>query len=262
MTRFQIERVANAVLNEHDCDAPPIDVFVIARAEGIELAAGNYGEDFCGRIEFHSSVGKFLLFYPDLTEDQYPARVRFSVAHELGHYFLDQHRELLIRGAAHNSTSDFICEDQLEREADEFAAALLIPGALLKRRLTKRSFMTLAEILQTAQDCHSSATSAAIRYAQCTTEACIVVVSERDKILFWVPSEEAAAIGFKFLTKERRVPIGSPTANIRAVHREVRGGTSSSRQWFPMRAVEVDLWEEAYTLGRTGRILTLLAMKN
>jgi hypothetical protein len=260
MTPFQIERVADEVLAGHECGVPPIDVFGIARVEGIELGPGNYSNDFSGRIEYHREVGKFFLFHPDPEQVRHPARVRFSVGHELGHYFLEHHRELLIQGAAHNSTSDFICEDSLEREADEFAAALLVPGCTMTRRLVKRPFMTLSEVLRMADDCHSSATSTAIRYAKFTREACVVVVSEGGRVLFWVPSEEAGAIGFKFLSRDRLVPTGSPTAMVSGEQGGVRGGIVGSACWFPTRAREIDLWEEACPLGSTGRILTLLAL--
>jgi hypothetical protein len=45
--------------------SPPVDIFHIAREEGILLAPGHYGEEFDGRIEFHPRKGKFILFYPE-----------------------------------------------------------------------------------------------------------------------------------------------------------------------------------------------------
>jgi hypothetical protein len=260
VTPLQIERAAEEVLTAHDCCLPPVDVFAIARAEGIELAPGNFGADFSGRIEYHREVGKFFLFHPELEQATNSPRVRFSVGHELGHYFLDQHRELLIQGASHNSASDFICEDHLEREADEFAAALLIPCFAMKRKLAKRSFMTLEEVLQMADEWQSSAASSAIRYAKFTAEACIAVVSEAGRVLFWVPSDEAAAIGFKYLSKDRQIPHGSPTALVTPEQRNVRGNKVGSAGWFPQRSRESDLWEEAYPLGNSRRVLTLLAL--
>jgi hypothetical protein len=132
----------------------------------------------------------------------------------------------------------------------------------MKRRLGKRSFMTLSEVLRMADDCHSSATSAAIRYAKFTREACVVVVSQEGKVLFWIPSEEAGAIGFKFLSRDRRVPAGSPTVMVSGEEGQIREGTIGSNCWFPERSREADLWEEACPLGNTGRVLTLLALNS
>jgi hypothetical protein len=261
----QIEQDAIEVLEAHHCLAAPVDVLGIAQAEGIELAPGDYGEDFSGRIEYHSDQGKFILFHPDTALCQHPNRVRFSIGHELGHYYLEHHRELLLAGAAHNSTTDFICDEVLEREADEFAASLLIPHFALKAKMAKRSFMTLSEVLKMAEDWQSSATSAAIRYAKFTREACIVILSENEKILFWLTSEEAAALGFRFVARDRRVPVGVPTALITSgdtIQNNVKGAGVSSELWFPDRHRQSDLWEDACRLGGTGRVLTLLALSN
>jgi secreted PhoX family phosphatase len=119
--------------------------------------------------------------------------------------------------------------------------------------------MTLAEVLQMADEWQSSATSSAIRYAKFTTEACVVVLSEDGRILFWIPSDEAAAIGFKYLSKDRQIPRGSPTALAASERCGVSGGKVGSASWFPQRSREVDLWEEACPLGNSGRVLTLLA---
>jgi len=261
----QIEQVARDVLEAHGCVTAPVDVFGIAQAEGIELASGEFGDEFSGRIEYHADLGKFILFHPEPAQSQYPARVRFSVAHELGHYYLEHHRELLLAGAAHNSSADFICDETLEREADEFAASLLIPHFALKSKLAGRSFMTLAEVLKMADEWQTSATSAALRYAKFAREACIVILSERGKVLYWVASEEAAALGFRFVARDRRVPVGVPTALVGSgdlVQNHIKGAGVNSELWFPDRYRQTDLWEDACRLGGTGRILTLLSLSD
>lgn len=265
MKTAQIEQTAGEVLEAHDCRTPPVDVLGIARTEGIELAAGDYGDEFSGRIEYHADEGKFILFHPDLAFSQYPNRVRFSVGHELGHYFLEHHRELLLAGAAHNSTTDFICDEVLEREADEFAASLLIPQFALRAKMARRSFMTLAEVLKMADEWQSSATSSAIRYAKFTREACTVILSENGKILFGVTSEEAAALDFKFVARNRLVPDGVPTALVgsgKSIQNEIKGAGVGSDLWFPDRYRQTELWEESCRLGGTGRVLTMLSVSN
>jgi hypothetical protein len=189
--------------------------------------------------------------------------VRFSIAHELGHYFIEHHRELLMAGRAHNSASGFICEDEIEREADEFAAALLIPAFALKQKLARRAFMTLEEILKLANEWETSATSAAIRYAKFTPEACGVVVSQGEIIKYYIPSEEAATTGFKFMGKGRRVPPKSKAveAGLAANSRHVLAQEASSADWFSDRTQSKKIWEESFALGYTGTVLTLLAFE-
>lgn len=54
---------------------------------------------------------------------------RFTLAHELGHYFIDQHRRGLEEGKvrSHGSVVEFESELPIEQEADTFAASLLMP---------------------------------------------------------------------------------------------------------------------------------------
>lgn len=259
MPASEIERVASQVVAGWGGQIPAVDVCAIAREEGIELAPGGYGESFCGRIEFQPGFGKFILFHPDLNGAPNPGRVRFSISHELGHYFLDRHREALISGQAHNSESGFICDAVMEREADEFAAALLIPEIVLKRKLAKRGFMTLEEILRLADEWETSATSAAIRYAKYTSEACAVVISADRLVKNYIPSEDAQAIGFRFLGGARRVPEGSGAAAATASERKIISREAATSDWFSGRSAQSELWEESMALGYTGLVLTLLA---
>ncbi|MBI3867703.1 MAG: ImmA/IrrE family metallo-endopeptidase [Verrucomicrobia bacterium] len=259
----EVEQQADDVLSAYEVCTAPVDVLTIAKAEGIELAEGDYAEPFCGRIEYHREVGSFVLFHPRLETARSLGRARFSIAHELGHYFLEHHRAMLMSGGSHNSTSDFICDDALEREADGFAAALLIPSFALRQRLARRRFMTLREVLALAQEWQSSATSAAIRYARFTSEACSVVVSQDGIVQFYSPSDEARAMGFGFLRKGAPVPSRSKTfdAGKPDVANDIREGTSNTEDWFSERRFHRELWEEAFPLGGTGMVLTLLALK-
>ena len=65
-----------------------------------------------------------------------PGRFRFSIAHELGHYLL-RHRTV-----AH---IDGERSPQLERQADIFAAELLLPEAYLRADLETHTLPELAE---------------------------------------------------------------------------------------------------------------------
>lgn len=261
MKPVEIEKQADDVLAAYEVRLPPVDVLSIAKAEGIELAEGSFGESFCGRIEYHPEVKGFVLFHPRLDGSRHAGRVRFSIAHELAHYFLDHHRTLLMAGKSHNSTSDFICDNELERDADGFAAALLLPSYALRQKLTRRPFMTLREILALAREWQTSATSAAIRYARFATEGCAAVLSQDGVIRFYSASDEAAALGFRFLRSGTPVPPSSQTHEIGRGDScgDIREASTCTEAWFPDRRACHDLWEEAFPLGGTGLVLTLLS---
>jgi hypothetical protein len=74
-----------------------------------------------------------------------------------------------------------VSADPYELEADNFAAGLLMPLALC-RRLIARHDTGLAAIEALATDCRTSLTATAIRFAELTDDAVVVVISSRNTI--------------------------------------------------------------------------------
>lgn len=263
MINRAIEKLANEVRASYRQTVAPVNLNAIAEGESISLIPIEKCEGFHGRIEFLRETASFVIYYPDPNFAPSRQRIRFSIAHELGHYFIESHRELLVAGKAHNSTPGFICDNALETEADEFAAALLIPVSHIEQQLRRRSFMTLAEILKMADDWQSSARSAAIRYVRYTGEACAMVISKQGKLTRYIPSDEADANGYRF-TGLKLVPQDS------AVHRlnndpfkkGVEESHSTTKKWFPYLRDEHDLHEESFRLGGSGYVLTLLSISH
>lgn len=235
----------------------PIDLDKIIREEGdIRVRPANYGKKFDGRIEYIPKRRIFILYHP---EDITP-RVRFSIAHELGHFYIPEHRKLLLAGNSHNSISGFISDKKLEKEADEFAANLLIPQEFLRKLTLKRKFLTLKDLLEIANELQVSATAMVLRYVKTTSDRCAIILSQ-DGIpkLYW-PSEEMGYLGFEWRGR-RDIPQNSATAqaNQNQGSGEIYERAFDSSYWFSTRKKECDLWEEAFPLGYTGLVLTMLA---
>jgi hypothetical protein len=262
MNRGEVETIASKIRNVMNQKSPPVDVFQIAKEEGILLAPGDYGDEFDGRIEFHPKPCKFILFYPNIEKSKYPTRIRFSISHELGHYYLPEHRKFLIHGRFHNSKSGFVLDNELEREADYFAASLLLPENVLKEICARKKFCTLKDLIKLANIWQTSVTSAAIRYVQWASESCAVVLSRNSNVLFYLPSDDAAFRGFQWLGKQK-VALRSATVN---AHENQGSGNifeqeSNSEMWFSDRQASLKLWEEAFPLGYTGLVVTMLAFE-
>jgi hypothetical protein len=108
-------------------------------------------------------------------------RKRFTIAHEIGHYVLPGHGE---HGAICKPTD---IENwtrgakDIERQADDFAAELLIPAAVVASRLVK-SLPSLAVIENIADECSASLAASAWRYCDLTGEHCAVVWSAQGKV--------------------------------------------------------------------------------
>lgn len=130
----ELEDLANFIATENETEGLPINVASIAENNGLTYCLGDYEDYFDGMLEyedghFHIYVnnkGRFSLNTP---------RIRFSFAHELGHFFIDEHRLVLESGTSLHHPSKY-CFDQrnpVEKEADFFASSLLMPRSLFEK---------------------------------------------------------------------------------------------------------------------------------
>ncbi len=108
----------------------PVDVELLAKSLGIDVVHMNLDNDTSGMIE-RVSDGKFRI----VVNDNHPmTRKRFTIAHELGHYF--NHRHLIgdgisddraYRSADSGRYANTAIGRRQETEANQFAANLLMP---------------------------------------------------------------------------------------------------------------------------------------
>jgi len=259
LTEPQIEMLADEVVSAFGLETP-IDLERIAREEGIELVEGDYGDEFHGRIEYLAEVEAFVIYRPSIVMGQYPARVRFSIAHELGHFYIPHHREILLKGQAHYSQEGFRSKNQVEHQADTFAAALLIPTKILKDRMGRRGFLSLDQILTLAEECKASVQATAFRYTRFTREPHLALISENGKVLYGFASEQARFWGFGSV-RDFSVPDGNPTKEALEIN-GIREAKTDVKTWFPRKESNAELWEEAVQLGSSKRVLTLLSWAN
>ncbi|MFT3783536.1 MAG: ImmA/IrrE family metallo-endopeptidase [Nibricoccus sp.] len=99
----------------------------IAAQESIAFRYSSFPEDFDGILLCEQK--KFFIICNERRSARGTPRSRFTFAHELGHFFLDEHRLPLSSGKipAHFSLAEFVSDQPIEAEADLFAANLLMP---------------------------------------------------------------------------------------------------------------------------------------
>lgn len=160
--------------------AAPIDPVSIAQTEHplLRLCPGNYKDAFDGRLEYLSDQKRFLCYYNTKYDraggDGHAPRTRFSLAHELGHFFIESHHEYLRSGGhAHPSQSEFRISAPVEQQADSFAARLLMPDRLVKP-LVNQDELSIAMISELADIFRTSFVSTAIRAVECTHYYCAI----------------------------------------------------------------------------------------
>ncbi len=182
---------AEAILMRLSLGTTPIDPLEIARSEAklLEPIGGDFRNRFDGQIEYHRKRNRFLLFF----NTKYDAgvelgghhpRTRFSIAHELGHYFLEKHHAYLVKGGwTHPSRSEFFSQASVEREADAFAASLLMPSRLM-RPLVNSGELSPSCLDQLSRQFKTSLVSTAIRSVSLSDFPC-ALVGMRDGQVVW-----------------------------------------------------------------------------
>lgn len=190
-----IERAAE-VLGALRITAAPIDPLAVATSEKPLLSAvgADFHDRFDGQLEYHRSKNRFLLFYNTKYDihtrngEQHP-RTRFSVAHELGHYFIEPHRAFLRRtGKSHRSRGEFLSDRAIETEADAFAAGLLMPARLLAPMVNEGE-MSFADIERWAGKFKTSVTSTARRAVELSHFPCALIGVREGRVAFTFHSQ-------------------------------------------------------------------------
>lgn len=260
-----IADLAEAVAAEHSPTSRTEPEAIIAANE-MTLSFGDYGDAFDGMLEHID--GRFHV-YANLTRlrTRDGGRARFTLAHELGHYYIDDHRRELQSGRAprHASFADYQSRNPVEQEADHFASHLLMPT----HRFVKaaKSFpIGLDAVLGLKDVFGTSITSTGIRFTKLDLGPCTLVKWNPDGFAWKWFSPSTYDAGYRAtITAQDSVPRDSATG--KALAGEVppekgffQSGTSASA-WFPGirpgTLKDVLFIEQAVPLGEFG-VLTLL----
>jgi hypothetical protein len=184
----------------------------------------------------------------------------FTIAHELCHYFLEDHIDKIIGPEGiHLSKANFSPKYKYETEADQFASGLLMPEILCKKLVSEYPD-GLDGIKKLSVATMSSLTAAAIRYIDLTTSSSAVVVSVQGKIEYIVRTRDIFKLE-PISLKGCMIPDRSLTSKF-SIEKKFCYGESEEME------TDLSLWiggtkeipciEQVVTLGRTGQVLTVL----
>jgi len=142
MNRSEIENRAKEILQKHGLFSIPIDPVLLANKEGIIIHNAIFSDDGISGMVAKRGASITML----VNQSDSPARKRFSIAHELGHHFLHlmEDGELvtrktdLFRGYGGESVKTSDPDKRKEVEANQFAAAILMPEELVKKEFEKK----------------------------------------------------------------------------------------------------------------------------
>ena len=250
----------HAIVRRQGIETLPVDPFAIAADHDILVEAKPDSKPgVSGMLLRHGDVFG-ILYATDVPNEGFQ---RFSVGHELGHYFLDGHLDhVLLVDGSHLSHAGFTSSDPYELEADNFSAGLLMPANLFRRALVKcEQGLVAAESM--AALCRTSLTATAIRYAELTDDAVAVVMSTGNAIDYCFLSDTIKSLpDLTWLRKGHLVPQGTKTAEFNGDPARIANADRSEADidisnWLGgSRSVEAT--EEVIGLGRYGKTLTVL----
>ena len=261
LNRILIQNRAERILNEFQLTKLPINPIEIAEKENILVQPKTDSEPGVSAmlLKKGDNIGIFYATYLNN-----PGFENFSIAHELGHYFLDGHIDYLFKTSQiHLSNAGYIGFDKIEQEADTFAAALLMPENLFKDKLTEYE-KGLACIEAMALLCNTSLTATAIRYAELTDDKVVILVSTDGIVDYCCVSDSI----FKLRDVEkpkRGWKIPSDTATYlysknpdKVLKLEKICMETRFLDWLECRSLK-EAYEETIGLGKYGKVLTVIS---
>ena len=138
--KTRLRDIAEKLLVDAKVKAPPVPIDDIIRSQGVEITRKRFDDETSGLIYVDPQTGHAVI---GLNVSHTKTRQRFTLAHELGHFLLHKRDE----GGLHVDERDFFVRfrdphssdgsDREEREANAFAAELLMPSSFLEQDARK-----------------------------------------------------------------------------------------------------------------------------
>ncbi|MNJ97106.1 hypothetical protein D3C87_148470 [compost metagenome] len=151
MSTEEIENKAALLLMEFDIYEPFVPVEKIVKGKNIDIVYHDFDEEVSGVLVIKDNVATIGVNKANSLE-----RKRFTIAHEMAHYsihwkpmsrsnqevFVDKDLFMKFRNTMNNYDRE---EIRMEKEANAFAAALLMPKHFIENELNKPEYQKLKE---------------------------------------------------------------------------------------------------------------------
>ncbi len=259
----RLVKLAEVFSAAHGMDRFPVEVPPLAMeaarifgwADPITQVRAANIKGFDGALLPGDSRKEWLLLYNEAVSS--PGRVRFTQAHELGHYIL--HRQL--RESFQCSDADMLNwsknDQDIEGQADLFASYLLMPLDDYRRQVTTTIDLDL--LGHCADRYGVSLTAAILKWLQYTDEKAVLVISN-DGFINWAwSSQSATKAGAFFRTRNNVIPVPDKSlASDPHIKTDRKGTQIPARVWFTQASTDTPLREMKIYAEQYGVVLSLL----
>lgn len=225
----------------------------------LEPAPVTWGSSEGALVRNPDNPNEWGIFYNDKAR---PERQRFTLAHELGHFVL--HR---------NSHASFNCDKEsiytgadtlklIEREADEFASNLLMPGDLLRQRITGKriDFHLLGEL---AKEFGVSLEAMCIRLIKFTEQRAVLVYWDYGYMKYQWRSQSAIRTRVRLhSTDDPQEPLPDTLAAYEDIVQEWDGIQMPAQRWCSSEPLGITLREMKHSYPDGNRVLSLLVLES
>lgn len=261
----KLVRLAEAFSNAHGLERFPVNVEQLALGAGeifgwsdriTEVKSASFGK-FEGGLFRTESKNEWLLLYNSALKSQ--GRIRFTQAHELGHYILHRMQRESFQCSDNDMLNWTKNEQDIEGQADLFASYLLMPLDDFRSQLP--AVVDLEALGQCADRYGVSLTATILKWLDYTDEVAVLVVS-RDGYMNWASaSASAMKAGAFFRTRSNVIPIpqGSLAGN-EAIKSEKAGQPIPSSVWFPNAEEQFTIREMKVHAEQYDSVITLLCL--
>ena len=127
----------------------PVDLDGMADALGLTVERTPLGGDIAGKIERRARG-----YHVTLNSRDSARRRRFTLAHEIAHFVL--HRDLIGDGITDSGLYRSSLTDEIERQANRYAADLLMPAAKV-RQFWREGLRSIAQMATQFEVSHEAA---------------------------------------------------------------------------------------------------------
>lgn len=237
-----------------------IDIYKIAHGHRL-IIDEEYTESHEGRVYYNGQYG-VITINKNIRET---GKKNFTIAHEVGHFLLDTRRHYMCKKYDIAMIKTY---KEIENEANEFAAELLMPEEWYSEE-TGTIEKDTSGIKSGAEKFNVSLTASAIRYSQAGKTPIAVIMSEKGKVKWRSINKH---FPFIFIPKGYAVnsyssandfytgkPLNTEPEEIRP---EAWFQEDANYKKYRLSREEITFWEQNIEMKKYNSVLTILWLKN